>query len=111
MSGPLANGLAKKKKKKPMRGTVNRQRARFRPRTFWSFKDSSSCSWEDEEMRSDLQIGECCGVQAPGRKRPLLFIFLTPALPCSGRTEIGPTELIGGEKSLFSFISNYTSKA
>lgn len=93
-----------------MRGTVNRQRARYRPRTFWSFKDSSSCSWEDEEMRSDLQTGGCCGVQAPGRKRPLLFIFLTPALPCSGRTEIGPTELTGG-KNLFSFISNYTSKA
>lgn len=61
-------------------------------------------------MRSALQTGGCCGVQAPGRKRPLLFIFLTPALPCSGRTEIGPTELTGG-KNLFSFISNYTSKA
>lgn len=61
-------------------------------------------------MRSDLQIVGCCRVQALARKRPLPFIFLTPALPCSGRTEIGPAELTG-EKNLFSLISNYTSKA
>lgn len=43
----------------------------------------------------------CWGVQAQGKRRPLLFIFQTPTLPCSGRTEIRPAELTEKKKIFF----------
>ena len=87
---------------------MGRQGARSRPRTFWSFKDTS-IPLQLEGMRSDLQMGGgvdlgVWGVQAQGRRSPLLSIFLTSACPCSGRTEIRPAELMGWWGDLFPFF-------
>lgn len=67
-----------------MRGIVGTQGAGFRPRSFWSFEESSLCTWkgggQTYKRWECVDLGWCCRAQTWGKRRPPLSVPLTPAL-------------------------------